>query len=90
MLRLPEPPGPELKVFKTEVFTMLIGETPELGGFSLKCLTPAVDAPLSMVFNSQGITIEAPGAAITITPGGLSLKASGSVTIDPPATPPSP
>ena len=73
ILMVPEPPPPEIKVFKTEFITMILNDLPEVGGFSLECLTPAVDVPLTMLFNSEGITILCPEATITMTPESIEL-----------------
>ncbi len=64
---------PEMKIFKTEFITMILNDTPEAGGFTLECIDPAVDVPLSMLFNSEGITISCPEATITMTPETITL-----------------
>ena len=74
ILHVPEPPPPEVKVFKTEFITMILSDLPAAGGFSLKCLTPAVDVPLTMTFDSTGITILCPEAAIKMTPESIILS----------------
>lgn len=73
ILHVPEPPPPETKVFKTEYITMILNDLPEVGGFTLKCVTPAVDNPLTMLFNSEGITILCPESTIKMSPGSISL-----------------
>ncbi|MBX9643793.1 MAG: phage baseplate assembly protein V, partial [Novosphingobium sp.] len=64
VLHVPEPVVPELKVFKTEYTTIVINDLPEVGGFSLKCNPLAVDIPLTMTFDSTGITINCPESTI--------------------------
>lgn len=79
ILHVPEPPPPETKVFKTEFITMILDDLPEVGGFSLRCLTPAVDVPLTMLFNSEGITILCPESTIEMTPESITLTVPESV-----------
>lgn len=74
ILHVPEPPPPEVKVFKTEFIQMVLNDLPEVGGFSLQCNPTAVDIPLSMTFNSEGIEIVCPEATITMTPGSITLS----------------
>jgi Type VI secretion system/phage-baseplate injector OB domain len=73
ILHVPEPPPPEIKVFKTEFITMILNDLPEVGGFTLKCMPLAVDIPLTMTFNSTGITILCPESVIKMTPGSITL-----------------
>jgi hypothetical protein len=73
ILHVPEPPPPEVKVFKTEFITMVLNDLPEIGGFTLKCNPAAVDIPLTMIFDSTGITILCPESTIEMTPGSITL-----------------
>lgn len=73
ILQVPEPPPPEMKVFKTEFITLILNDLPEIGGFSLKCNPAAVDMPLTMTFNSEGVTILCPEATIKMTPGSITF-----------------
>jgi hypothetical protein len=74
ILHVPEPPPPEVKVFKTEFITMILNDVPEVGGFTLKCIPAAVDIPLTMTFNSTGITILCPESTIEMTPESITLS----------------
>lgn len=74
ILQMPEPPPPEIKVFKTEFITMILNDLPQIGGFSLKCMPIAVDVPLTLTFDSTGITILCPEAALKMTPGSITLS----------------
>jgi hypothetical protein len=74
ILHVPEPLPPEIKVFKTEFITMILNDLPEIGGFTLKCMPPAVDIPLTMTFDSTGITILCPESTIKMTPGSITLS----------------
>lgn len=73
VLHVPEPPPPEVKVFQTEFISMVLSDLPEVGGFTLKCTPAAVDVPLTMLFNSEGITILCPESTIKMTPGSITL-----------------
>jgi hypothetical protein len=74
ILHVPEPPPPEIKVFKTDFITMVLNDLPEIGGFKLTCDPLAVDIPLSMTFDSTGITIVCPESTIKMTPGSITLS----------------
>jgi hypothetical protein len=62
------PPNPLTKVFKTEFVTFILNDDPEVGGVILECIPAAVNAPLSMVFSSEGIVINAAPAEINMIP----------------------
>ena len=74
ILHVPEPPPPETKVFQTDFITMILNDLPEVGGFTLKCEPPAVDIPLTMIFDSTGITISCPEGTIEMTPESITLS----------------
>jgi hypothetical protein len=68
-------PNPMVKVFKTAFATLVLNDTPEVGGITLECHPEAVTVPLSMKFDSTGITILAPPATIKmITEEGITLS----------------
>jgi hypothetical protein len=70
-----EPANPMVKVFKTAFATLILNDTPEVGGITLECHPTAVTVPLSMKFDSTGITILAPPAMIKmITEEGITLS----------------
>jgi hypothetical protein len=79
ILHVPEPPPPETKVFKTEFITMILNDLPEVGGFTLKCMPAAVDVPLTMTFDSTGITILCPESTIKMTPETITITVPESV-----------
>jgi hypothetical protein len=84
VLRVPEPPPPEIKVFQTEYISMVLNDLPEIGGFSLKCSLPAVDVPLTMTFDAKGITLLCPESTISMTPGSITLTIpEAAITMDP-------
>jgi hypothetical protein len=65
---------PLMHLWKTEFITVQLDDTPEEGGIKIICTPPAVNTPLSMFFNSEGIFINAPPAIITmITEEGITL-----------------
>ncbi|MGO9265096.1 MAG: phage baseplate assembly protein V [Candidatus Binataceae bacterium] len=67
-------PPPETKIFKTEWITMILNDLPEVGGFTLEVSPPSVATPLSMTFNSEGITINAaPGIITMATEEGITI-----------------
>lgn len=66
-------PTAATKIFKTEFITMILNDLPEVGGFTLECLPPAVDVPLTMTFNAGGITLTCPEAVISMTPASITL-----------------
>ena len=68
-----ETPLPGTKIFKTEFNTMILNDLPEVGGFTLECMPPAVDDPLTMTFNSTGITITCPESLVKMTPESITL-----------------
>lgn len=72
-------PLPEVKVFKTEFVTMFMNDMPEVGGFTLKCKPAAVDIPLTMTFNSTGITLLCPESMIKMTPESITVTVPESV-----------
>jgi len=68
-------PPPETKIFRTDFITMILNDLPGVGGFTLECIDPAVDTPLSMTFDSAGIQINAAPAIITMSPEeGITLE----------------
>jgi hypothetical protein len=76
-----EPPNPFIKTLKTQWMTLTLDDTPETGGFTVICLPPAVTTPLSMVFNSEGVTITAPPALLKmITEEGITFEYPPGVT----------
>ena len=73
VLHVPEPVAPELKVFKTAYTTLVINDAPEVGGLRLTCSPPAVDVPITITLNSEGVTINCPEATVKMTPGSITL-----------------
>jgi Type VI secretion system/phage-baseplate injector OB domain len=62
------------KIFKTETVTMVLNDVPEVGGFMLKCMPPAVDDVLTMLFNAEGISLSCPIATIQMTPETITIS----------------
>ncbi len=71
ILHVPEPVVPELKVFKTEHSSIVINDLDEVGGITIKCNIPAVDIPLEIVMNSEGIKLSCPESTIQMTPASI-------------------
>jgi hypothetical protein len=61
-----EAPPPETKIFKTECVTLILNDLPGEGGFTVEVTPPAVEVPLTMTFNAEGIQILV-GATTAIT-----------------------
>lgn len=72
---------PELKIFKTDFITMMLNDTPEAGGFTLECLPPAVNVPLTLTCNAEGITISCPEAVINMTEETITLTVPESLAV---------
>lgn len=70
---------PTVKIFKTELITMILNDTPETGGFTINCEPPAVNVPLTITCNPEGITISCPEATISMTPETITLTVPESV-----------
>jgi hypothetical protein len=59
---------PEIKVFKTDSTTLIINDTPELGGLSLLVAPPAVMVPVTVTIDSTGLKAETAESVIMLTP----------------------
>ena len=69
------PPNPLVKIFQTEFIKLCLNDEPGIGGFTLICTPPAVATPLSMVFNSLGVQINAmPASMKLIVEDGITLS----------------
>ncbi|HYO13999.1 MAG TPA: phage baseplate assembly protein V [Thermoanaerobaculia bacterium] len=56
------------KIFKTDTTTLVINDTPGVGGLSLDVSPPAVTVPVSLEINSLGVKLTCATCTITITP----------------------
>jgi hypothetical protein len=59
---------PYTKVLKTDAFTLVIDDTPEEGGVKLFVTAPAVDVPVTMLVDADGIQIETGEALVSMSP----------------------
>jgi type VI secretion system (T6SS) baseplate-like injector VgrG len=50
-------PLPETKIFKTESVTLILNDVPGAGGLTIEVAPPAVEVPLTMTFNVEGVQI---------------------------------
>ena len=57
---------PTTKVLKTEYVTLILNDLPGEGGLTIEVVPPAVEMPLTMTFNTEGVQIRV-GATTTIT-----------------------
>jgi hypothetical protein len=71
ILHVPEPVVPELKVFKTAHTTIVINDLDEVGGAKISVNPPAVDVPLEIEMNAEGIRLSCPEATIQMTPASI-------------------
>lgn len=63
-----ENPDPQIKVLRTKFNTLIFNDTPEVGGFTINTIDPAVDVPVTIVGSSEGLEISAPPANFTMNP----------------------
>ncbi len=70
---------PFTKIFKTDFITMILNDTPDKGGFTLECYPEAVGNLLTMLFNSEGITIICPESKITMTKASITSTVPESI-----------
>lgn len=52
-----EAPPPETKIFKTESVTLILNDLPGEGGLTIEVGPPAVEVPMVMTFNAEGVQI---------------------------------
>jgi hypothetical protein len=71
---LPDPPQPEIKIFQTDCCSIVLNDSPEVGGVSIQCKPPSFATPLTFLFNSEGITVACPDSTIKVTPAGITLN----------------
>lgn len=69
------PPTPFTKIFKTDFATLVLDDTPQLGGVTLEVSPPAVTTPVTMKFNSSGVEITCLTSKITMTIQDIELTA---------------
>jgi hypothetical protein len=63
----------ETKVIKTEGVTLMLNDTPG-GGFTVEVSSPAVSAPLKLVFDSSGIELKNGSMSVKLGPASVSLN----------------
>jgi len=71
---------PEIKVFKSDFNTLILNDIPDEGGIIINSIDPAVTDPCTLMFNSEGITLEIPTTSISMTTETITAL-SGNVTI---------
>ena len=59
------PTAEKTKVFKTEGVTLTFSDLPGAGGFTLEIDRPAVQTPLKLVFDVNGIELSTGNASVT-------------------------
>lgn len=73
-LPLPPPAAPTTKVFRTDTMTLTFDDTPGAGGLTVEINPPAVQIPMKVVLNSEGIVITCNPAALKLTPTGVEIE----------------
>ncbi|HEY9697914.1 MAG TPA: phage baseplate assembly protein V [Trichocoleus sp.] len=68
------PAPPTTKMFKTDTMTLTFDDAPGVGGLTIEINPPAVQVPLKLVLNSQGITMNCNPAALKLTPTGVEIE----------------
>jgi len=70
----PVPAVPEVKVFKTDAFTLTVNDLPGAGGLTIEVTPPAVATPMTIALSSSGIELSNGAASIKLTPASVSLN----------------
>lgn len=73
-LPLPPPAPATTKMFKTDTMTVTFDDAPGAGGLTVEIKPPAVQVPLKVVMNSEGIAITCNPAALKLTPTGVEIE----------------
>lgn len=73
-LPLPPPASPTTKMFKTDTMTLTLDDAPGVGGLTVEINPPAVQVPIKLVLDSQGIAITCNPAALKLTPQGVEIE----------------
>jgi hypothetical protein len=68
------PAVPQVKTLKTDSITMKLSDLPGVGGFSLEVGPPAVQVPLKMTFDAQGIQLSMANFSIALTALGVAVN----------------
>lgn len=75
-LPVPPPAAPTTKMFKTDTITLTLDDAPGAGGITVEVKPPAVQTPIKLVLDSQGISITCNPAALKLTPQGVEIELS--------------
>lgn len=75
------PEDPSLvKVFRSAFCTLIFNDTPGAGGITLSVVDPAVEVPVSLIFDSAGLQINCGPSSILINPeAGITLNTAETV-----------
>jgi hypothetical protein len=82
---VPETAGlPDIQVLKTTSVTLTLSDIEGVGGVTLEVGPPAVDVPLKLVLNAEGIQLTCTPASVTITAESIQLSlGEASVALSP-------
>lgn len=72
------PEDPSLvKVFRSDLCTLIFNDTPEVGGITLQVMDPAVDLPVTLTMTSLGVQVNVGELELSMNPEvGISLVAA--------------
>ena len=75
------PEAPELvNVLRSKFCTVILNDTPEVGGITLSALPPAVTLPVTFTMSSEGVLLNVGELTLTMNPEtGITLEAAESV-----------
>jgi Type VI secretion system/phage-baseplate injector OB domain len=73
---MPLPPSTPstTKMLKTDAITLTLDDAPGAGGLTVEIKPPAVQVPLKLVMNSEGVAITCNPAALKLTPTGMEIS----------------
>jgi hypothetical protein len=75
------PAIPQMKIIKMDNITLTLSEIPGVGGVTLEVSPPAVALPLKMIFDMNGIKLDAgPLGTVELTPAGVKIN-SGALEV---------
>lgn len=72
-LPLPPPAPATTKMLKTDTISLTLDDAPGAGGLTIEVKPPAVQVPLKVVMNSEGIAVTCNPAALKLTPTGVEI-----------------
>jgi cytoskeletal protein CcmA (bactofilin family) len=68
------PAIPERKIWKTEFITIMLDDTPDEGGLTIKLIEPVAPTITTMSFDVEGVSLKVPESTILVTPETISAS----------------